>query len=121
MTRDELISMAREANPTFGEHLFLQRPEFMERFAEVVAARAVQRPDRAELQATGSHPAPCAKFCEATAFNFEIRRLKAMKIDRVQAEEREACADRVEELLQSHVCASLASDIAAAIRARGTP
>jgi hypothetical protein len=34
-------------------------------------------PDRQELQATGVHPAPCARFCEAPAFNAEIRQLKA--------------------------------------------
>ena len=38
---------------------------------------ALQRPDRAELQAEGKHPAPCAKFCEATAFGIDIRTLKA--------------------------------------------
>lgn len=26
-----------------------------------------QKPDRHELQANGKHPAPCARFCEATA------------------------------------------------------
>lgn len=34
-------------------------------------------PTRQELQATGSHPAPCARFCEANAFKIEIRNLKA--------------------------------------------
>ena len=28
-----------------------------------------------ELQAEGKHPAPCAKFCEATAFRIDERRL----------------------------------------------
>ena len=46
--------------------------------AEIAELReALQRPDRAELQAEGKHPAPCAKFCEATAFGIEIRALKA--------------------------------------------
>lgn len=31
--------------------------------------------DRHELQAAGTHPAPCARHCEATAFEIEIRRL----------------------------------------------
>lgn len=31
---------------------------------------------RHELQAQGKHPAPCAKFCEATAFGIEARELK---------------------------------------------
>lgn len=32
---------------------------------------------RETLQAAGTHPAPCARHCEATAFNIEIRRLTA--------------------------------------------
>lgn len=35
------------------------------------------QPERHELQADGKHPAPCARFCEANAFQIEIRRLKA--------------------------------------------
>ena len=35
------------------------------------------QPDRQELQAKGKHPAPCARFCEANAFQIEIRNLKA--------------------------------------------
>lgn len=31
--------------------------------------------DRRVLQATGKHPEPCARHCEATAFKIEIRRL----------------------------------------------
>jgi len=34
-------------------------------------------PDRRVLQAAGTHPAPCARHCEAKAFEIEIRRLKA--------------------------------------------
>lgn len=33
--------------------------------------------DRHELQAAGTHPAPCARHCESTAFEIEIRRLRA--------------------------------------------
>jgi hypothetical protein len=33
--------------------------------------------DRHALQAEGTHPAPCARHCEATAFGIEIRRLEA--------------------------------------------
>jgi|ERR1035437_1938153 hypothetical protein len=31
---------------------------------------------RVELQREAKHSAPCQKFCEATAFNIEIRQLK---------------------------------------------
>lgn len=33
--------------------------------------------DRHALQATGAHPAPCARYCEAVAFNIERRNLHA--------------------------------------------
>lgn len=32
--------------------------------------------DRRELQADGKHPAPCARHCESTAYEIEIRQLK---------------------------------------------
>ena len=34
-------------------------------------------PDRRDLQAAGTHPAPCARHCEAKAFEIEIRGLKS--------------------------------------------
>jgi hypothetical protein len=34
--------------------------------------------DRRELQRQGKHPAPCARWCEATAFEVELRRLRAL-------------------------------------------
>jgi hypothetical protein len=37
-----------------------------------------QEPDRRALQAEGKHPAPCARHCEAKAFEIEIRSLKSM-------------------------------------------
>ena len=33
--------------------------------------------DRHEMQAAGTHPAPCARHCESTAYEIEIRRLRA--------------------------------------------
>ena len=35
------------------------------------------QPERHELQAKGEHPAPCARHCEANAFQIVIRNLKA--------------------------------------------
>ena len=40
-------------------------------------AQPVQEPDRRLLQAAGTHPAPCARHCEAKAFEIEIRGLKS--------------------------------------------
>ena len=44
------------------------------------------QPERHELQAKGEHPAPCARFCEANAFQIEIRGLKA-KLEQAQKQE----------------------------------
>lgn len=33
--------------------------------------------ERFTAQAEGKHPAPCARFCEANAFEIELRRLRA--------------------------------------------
>ena len=41
-----------------------------------LAAQLAQEPDRQTLQANGTHPAPCARHCEAQAFKVEIRNLK---------------------------------------------
>ena len=40
-------------------------------------AQPEQEPDRRALQAAGTHPAPCARHCEAKAFEIEIRGLKS--------------------------------------------
>ena len=45
--------------------------------------------EKETLQASGEHPAPCARHCEAVAFEIEIRRLTA---------ERDAMAARLAEL-----------------------
>lgn len=43
--------------------------------------------DRHELQAAGKHPAPCARHCESTAYEIEIRRLRScLKKTNAQAE-----------------------------------
>lgn len=44
---------------------------------EQSSVEALAQPERHELQADGKHPAPCARFCEANAFQIEIRNLKA--------------------------------------------
>jgi hypothetical protein len=38
---------------------------------------ALEKPDRQSLQAAGTHPAPCARHCEAKAFEIETRGLKS--------------------------------------------
>ena len=41
--------------------------------------------DRRAAQAEGKHPAPCARFCEANAFEIEARNLRA-EIKRLTAQ-----------------------------------
>jgi len=45
--------------------------------ANKALAQPAQEPDRQALQANGTHPAPCARHCEAQAFKVEIRNLKS--------------------------------------------
>jgi len=46
------------------------------------------QPERHELQAKGEHPAPCARHCEANAFQIVIKNLKAQL---AQPEQEPAC------------------------------
>lgn len=45
-------------------------------------AKPPQRTERHELQAKGEHPAPCARHCEANAFQIVIKNLKAQLAQR---------------------------------------
>ena len=45
--------------------------------ADHFAAQQQAEPDRRPLQAAGTHPAPCARHCEAKAFEIEIRSLNS--------------------------------------------
>ncbi len=56
--------------------------------------------DRHEMQAAGTHPAPCARHCESTAYEIEIRRLRA---ELAASREREA---RMRALLETWVKAA---------------
>ncbi|CAB4155844.1 hypothetical protein UFOVP662_25 [uncultured Caudovirales phage] len=49
------------------------------KYDELYKAQPEQQaePDRRPLQAEGKHPAPCARHCEAKAFEIEIRSLKS--------------------------------------------
>ena len=53
---------------------------------EQSSVEALAQPERHELQADGKHPAPCARFCEANAFQIEIRNLKAQLAQPEQSE-----------------------------------
>ena len=79
MTKDEALKLALEAlelHLAHHEHGCVYLDPALAAIKEVLAQPA-QEPDRQELQANGTHPAPCARHCEATAFNIVIRNLKA--------------------------------------------
>jgi hypothetical protein len=52
------------------------RPECIKAQRDELRDRLAQ-PERHDLQAKGEHPAPCARHCEATAFQIVINNLKA--------------------------------------------
>jgi hypothetical protein len=58
-----------------------------------------QEPDRRALQAAGTHPAPCARHCEAKAFEIEIRSLKSALRRALKQPEQEPTCPRC-----GHVC-----------------
>ena len=90
--------------------------------ASIIRARS-DEPTITELQAAGKGPAPCARFCEANAYQIEIRRLKG-EVARAVAVEREACAKVCDTLSNvdenSHDYRDGANWCAELIRARGT-
>lgn len=59
--------------------------------------------ERNKMQAAGTHPAPCARHCESTAYEIEIRRLRA---ELSASREREArmrdAAEQVIEMNRQH-------------------
>lgn len=50
-------------------------------YDRLLAARAAKQASRQALQAEGKHPAPCARDCEANAFQIEVRRLQAVELN----------------------------------------
>jgi hypothetical protein len=70
-----------------GTHLLYTTPQPKQEQGE---------PTRHELQAKGKHPAPCARFCEANAFEIKIKNLKG-DIERAILAERGACLKVCEE------------------------
>ena len=84
MTDREVMQMALEALTCTGKdddpgHRCGHCDDYVDRNGLVRAALRAQlaQPDRQALQAAGTHPAPCARHCEAKAFEIEIRGLKS--------------------------------------------
>lgn len=70
------------------------RAAALQKLAELVAKHRAE--GRHALQAEGKHPAPCAKFCEAKAYEIELRAAKA------QADAAEGLLSRALSALKYH-------------------
>ena len=71
----QAAQQALEALETKGEH----HPRVYTAITALreALAQPEQEPDRRVLQAAGTHPAPCARHCEAKAYEIEIRSLNS--------------------------------------------
>jgi hypothetical protein len=86
MTKDEALKLALEALKkgdyalvnAICEELKQAQPEQIQPSAD----SNTHQPKRHELQAKGEHPAPCARYCEANAFQIVIKNLKAQLAQR---------------------------------------
>ena len=71
--------------------------------AIIAIEEALAQPERHELQAKGEHPAPCARHCEANAFQIVIKNLKAQL---AQPEQEPVCPDCKAKVLYECVACS---------------
>ena len=85
----------------------------------LIAQKALEA-SRHDLQATGSHPAPCSKFCEANAFGIEIRNLKE-EIANLQALWKIAHQERSEAMLELTKTKALCDQLGAALEVSFAP
>lgn len=97
-----------------GSHLATTAARLREMVGQEVPA-GDRMSDRHELQSAGTHPAPCARHCESTAYEIEIRRLRADRDSWAQQ-----AADRAKDALdlvaaERERCAKLCDDARAAI------
>jgi len=76
--RAALIAKLRTGWTVMEESEFERLDDLCRKAADMLEANAQQAtPDIKALQSNGKGPAPCARFCEANAFQIEIRRLTA--------------------------------------------
>jgi hypothetical protein len=77
---DQLRQAAQQALEALDDDRYLYKYPHV--IAAINALRTAleqpeQEPDRRVLQAAGTHPAPCARHCEAKAYEIEIRSLNS--------------------------------------------
>ena len=68
MTKDEALQMCLE---------YIETDAHERKYVRHAIKAALEQPERHTLQAQGKHPAPCARHCEAQAFQIVIRSLEA--------------------------------------------
>lgn len=73
MSIERVITELREENKNVSDQHEIGAQALEKAEARVKELEA----DRQSLQAEGKHPAPCARHCEANAFQIEVRRLEA--------------------------------------------
>ena len=76
--KNEAMQQALELIERLNKHGWILADFEDEVYATIDSLKAaLEQPDRRALQAAGTHPAPCARHCEAKAFEIEIRSLKS--------------------------------------------
>ena len=71
----EALKLALEALEYTADY---DHPHYEDQLTAITAIKeALAQPDYRALQAQGKHPAPCARHCEAQAFQIVIRSLEA--------------------------------------------
>ena len=90
--KNEAMQQALELIERLNQHGWILADFEDEVYAAITALKAaLEQPDRRALQAAGTHPAPCARHCEAKAFEIEIRSLKSALKQAQQVQEPVAC------------------------------
>ena len=103
MAQDKVAEMLELCDYLEGNDASLEAQCKAAAFIREALAQPAQKPDRQELQANGTHPAPCARHCEAQAFKVEIRNLKAQLAQPAQ-NFCPRCGKRTADLTVIHTC-----------------
>jgi hypothetical protein len=80
MRETQRLGQEIEQEPVIGK--WVLREVYFDEDGEPTMHRSPPQPERHELQAKGEHPAPCARHCEANAFQIVIKNLKAQLAQR---------------------------------------
>ena len=105
MAQDKVAKMLELCDYLEGNDASLEAQCKAAAFIREALAQPAQEPDRQELQANGTHPAPCARHCEAQAFKIEIRALEARLVKPTEPRNFcPRCGKRTADLTVIHTC-----------------